>query len=90
MRMKQVTLGSISSALTVFGDSETAQGAGTQVLSLLLTLVATFFVGYARSLSLLLCIHTRLHHLLCGACSCALSLLLTLVATFLVGYALYT
>eukprot|EP00802_Teleaulax_amphioxeia_P000832 Tamp_00833.p1 GENE.Tamp_00833~~Tamp_00833.p1 ORF type:complete len:1007 (+),score=271.07 Tamp_00833:253-3273(+) len=42
-----VTLGSISSALTVFGDNETAAGAGTQVMSLLLTLVATFFVAYA-------------------------------------------
>ena len=42
-----VTLGSISSALTVFGDSESAQGAGTQIISLLLTLVAAFFVGYA-------------------------------------------
>ena len=42
-----VTLGSISSALTVFGDNETASGAGTQLMSLLLTLVATFFVGYA-------------------------------------------
>jgi uncharacterized membrane protein YidH (DUF202 family) len=42
-----VTLGSISSALTVFGDNESAQGAGTQIISLLLTLVAAFFVGYA-------------------------------------------
>ena len=42
-----VTLGSISSALTVFGDNQSAQGAGTQIISLLLTLVAAFFVGYA-------------------------------------------
>jgi hypothetical protein len=31
----------------VFGDNESAAGAGTQLMSLFLTLVATCFVGYA-------------------------------------------
>jgi SPX domain protein involved in polyphosphate accumulation/uncharacterized membrane protein YidH (DUF202 family) len=42
-----VTLGSISSALTVFAEEDSAQGAGTQLMSLGLTLVAALFVAHA-------------------------------------------
>jgi len=42
-----VTLGSISSALTVFSEEDTAHGAAIQIMSLFLTLVATFFVASA-------------------------------------------
>mmetsp|Transcript_22465 Transcript_22465/g.53899 ORF Transcript_22465/g.53899 Transcript_22465/m.53899 type:complete len:971 (+) Transcript_22465:80-2992(+) len=42
-----VTLGSISSALTVFSEDDTKKGAGTQIMSLGLTLVAALFVAHA-------------------------------------------
>ena len=42
-----VTLGSISSALTVFAEEDTAHGAAVQIMSLFLTLVAGIFTIYA-------------------------------------------
>jgi len=42
-----VTLGSISSALTVFSEDDTAHGAAMQIMSLFLTLVAGMFTVYA-------------------------------------------
>lgn len=42
-----VTLGGISSALTVFADNDSKEGAGVQIMSLALTLVAAMFILHA-------------------------------------------
>ena len=42
-----VTMGSISSALTVFSDDNSAHGAAVQIMALFLTLVAGMFTVYA-------------------------------------------